>query len=198
MNPLRRPLEVVLAALALLMTGPIILVSAALIYLNDRGPVIHRRRVMGIGGGEFDAFKLRTMRVDADIWLDRLPGLRERYEVDQKLEDDPRVTAVGRTLRRLSIDELPQLVNVLRGQMSLVGPRMFHPTELQYYGSHAAEILSVPPGITGLWQVSGRKNLDRARRVELDLRYVRERSLRMDALILVRTITAVGRGGGAY
>ena len=198
MNPLRRPIEVVLAALVLLMTSPITLVSAALIYLNDRGPVIHRRRVMGIGGEEFDAFKLRTMRVDADQLLMRHPELSRPHEDQHKLRDDPRVTPVGRPLRRLSIDELPQLLNVLRGEMSLVGPRIFHPSELSFYGADAAEIISVAPGMTGLWQVSGRQTLNRSRRVELDLTYVRERSLRLDALILLRTIAAVLRGRGAY
>lgn len=195
---MRRPIELALAALALIVTSPITVVSAALVYLQDRGPVIHRRRVVGVRGREFDAFKMRTMRVDADEWLATKPELLERFHAHHKLERDPRVTLIGRTLRRFSIDELPQLVNVLRGEMSLVGPRMFHPSELPQYGDAAQEILSVPPGITGLWQVSGRQELDRAARVKLDLQYVRERSLKLDLVILLKTIPAALRGRGAY
>jgi lipopolysaccharide/colanic/teichoic acid biosynthesis glycosyltransferase len=197
-NYLSRPIELALAALTLIVSSPITALSAALVYLQDHGPVIHRRRVIGVGGREFDAFKLRTMRVDADQWLATQQDLLERFETHHKLEQDPRVTPIGRILRRFSIDELPQLVNVLRGEMSLVGPRMFHPSELPQYGDAAQEILSVPPGITGLWQVSGRQELDRAARVELDLRYVRERSLKLDLLILLKTIPAALHGRGAY
>ena len=195
---MQRPIELALAALALIVTSPITAVSAALIYFQDRGPVIHRRRVVGVGGREFNAFKLRTMRLDADGWLATQPELLKRFHAHHKLEQDPRVTPIGRTLRRFSIDELPQLVNVLRGEMSLVGPRMFHPSELAQYGDAAQEILSVPPGITGLWQVSGRQELDRAARVKLDLKYVRERSLKLDLLILLKTIPAAVQGRGAF
>lgn len=198
MKPLHRPLELALTALALIITSPIAAVAAALVYFQDRGPVLHRRRVVGVGGREFDAFKLRTMGVDADHWLATQPDLLESFQAHHKLEADPRVTPIGRTLRRFSIDELPQFVNVLRGEMSLVGPRMFHPSELSQYGAAAQEILSVPPGITGLWQVSGRQELDRAARVKLDLKYVRERSLKLDLLILLKTIPAAVQGRGAF
>jgi lipopolysaccharide/colanic/teichoic acid biosynthesis glycosyltransferase len=138
------------------------------------------------------------MRVDADGWLARQPQLLAQYQENVKLPDDPRVTRVGRILRKFSIDELPQLVNVLRGEMSLVGPRMLHPSELERYGDLGPERLAVKPGITGLWQVSGRQELDYGERVELDRRYLRERSLKLDIEILLQTIPAVLRGRGAY
>lgn len=194
---MRRPVEVLIAFMLLLVTSPIVATAACLIVAFDGGPAIHRRRVVGVHGKEFDAFKLRTMRVDADAWLDARPELLEDFQGRYKLDNDPRITPVGRTIRRWSIDELPQLLNVLSGQMSLVGPRMFHPSELGQYGKDAPEILSVPPGITGLWQVSGRQELDRASRIALDLAYVRDRSLRRDFVILMKTFPAVIGGQGA-
>lgn len=194
---MRRSIELPLAALALVLTSPVILASAALIYFYDRGPILYRRRIVGLSGKQFDAYKLRTMRVDADEWLAGQPELLKSFQAHYKLEGDPRVTPIGRILRRLSIDELPQLLNVIRGEMSLVGPRMFHPSELVYYGDVAKEILSVRPGITGLWQVSGRQGLGRAARVGLDLEYVRKKSLRLDLLILLKTIPAALGGRGA-
>jgi lipopolysaccharide/colanic/teichoic acid biosynthesis glycosyltransferase len=194
----RRVLGIVVAALGLLLAGPLLALAALLVWLEDRGPFLYRRRVLGLGGREFDALKLRTMRVDADNWLTGQPELLAQYQENVKLQDDPRVTRVGRILRRLSIDELPQLVNVLRGDMGLVGPRMIHPSELERYGEMGAERLSVRPGITGLWQVSGRQDLSYAERIELDRRYLRERSLRLDIEILLRTLPAVLRGRGAH
>jgi lipopolysaccharide/colanic/teichoic acid biosynthesis glycosyltransferase len=194
----RRVLDIVVAALGLLLAGPLLALAALLVWLEDRGPFLYRRRVLGLGGREFDALKLRTMRVDADNWLTGRPELLAQYQGNVKLQDDPRVTRVGRILRRLSIDELPQLVNVLRGDMGLVGPRMIHRSELERYGEMGAERLSVRPGITGLWQVSGRQDLSYAERIELDRRYLRERSLRLDIEILLRTLPAVLRGRGAH
>jgi lipopolysaccharide/colanic/teichoic acid biosynthesis glycosyltransferase len=194
----RRTMDVTGASIGLLLVGPLIAISAALVWLEDRGPVLHRRRVLGRGGREFDAFKLRTMRVDADDWLARQPELLAQYQENVKLQGDPRVTLVGRILRKLSIDELPQLVNVLKGDMSLVGPRMIHPSELKRYGSFGLDRLAVKPGITGLWQVSGRQELDYGERIQLDRRYLSERSLRLDIEILFRTLPAVLRGRGAH
>jgi lipopolysaccharide/colanic/teichoic acid biosynthesis glycosyltransferase len=192
----RRAIDVVVAALALALTSPLLAVASALIWLEDRGPVFHRRRVLGRHGVEFDALKLRTMRVDADGRLEASPELRRRYERNVKLDDDPRVTRVGRVLRKLSFDELPQFVNVLRGEMSVVGPRIIHRSELERFGSFGPERLSVRPGITGLWQVSGRQQLAYERRVELDREYLRRRSLRLDLWLMLRTVPAVlGRTG---
>ena len=186
------------AALILLVSSPITALAAAAIVLNDGGPVIHRRRVLGLDSREFDAFKLRTMRLDADAWLASRPELLRQYQAGVKLENDPRITRVGALLRGASIDELPQLVNVLRGEMSLVGPRMIQPGELERFGPLGPMRLSVRPGITGLWQVSGRKNLTYEERVELDRQYLERRSLRLDLSILLRTIPAVLGRRGAY
>jgi lipopolysaccharide/colanic/teichoic acid biosynthesis glycosyltransferase len=151
-----------------------------------------------VGGGEFDAFKVRTMLVDADRILASDPELRQQYAANNKLTDDPRITRVGRWLRPLSIDELPQLINVLRGEMSLVGPRMISPGELKDWGDTIPLLLSVRPGITGTWQVSGRQVLTKADRVRMDGEYVLNLSLRNDASILLRTIPAVLSRQGAY
>ena len=194
----RRAMDVTGGVLGLAMAGPLLALAALLVWLEDRGPFLYRRRVLGLGGREFDAFKLRTMRVDADDWLTRQPQLLAEFRKNVKLQHDPRITRVGRILRKFSIDELPQLANVLRGNMSLVGPRMIHPSELERYGDFGPERLAVKPGITGLWQVSGRQDLDYADRIELDRRYLMERSLKLDIEILLRTIPALLRGRGAY
>jgi lipopolysaccharide/colanic/teichoic acid biosynthesis glycosyltransferase len=195
---IRRTMDITGATIGLLLAGPLLALAAFSLWLEGRGPLLYRRRVLGRGGREFGAFKLRTMRVDADGWLARQPQLLAQYQQNVKLQDDPRVTRVGRILRKFSIDELPQLINVLRGEMSLVGPRMLHPWELERYGDLGPERLAVKPGITGLWQVSGRQELDYAERIELDRRYLRERSLKLDIEILLQTIPAVLRGRGAY
>jgi len=195
---IRRTMDITGATIGLLLAGPLLALAAFFLWLEDRGPFLYRRRVLGRGGRQFDALKLRTMRVDADNWLAGQPELLAQYQENVKLQDDPRVTRVGRLLRRLSIDELPQLVNVVRGDMGLVGPRMIHPSELERYGEMGAERLSVRPGITGLWQVSGRQDLSYAERIELDRRYLRGRSLRLDIEILLRTLPAVLRGRGAH
>jgi len=185
-----------LPALALL--SPLFALIALLVRLDSPGPIFYRRRVMGRGGTQFDAFKFRTMFVDGDTILARHPELLAELQRDQKLRNDPRVTRVGRWLRKYSLDELPQLFNVLAGQMSLVGPRMISPPELARYGDAAADLLSVKPGITGLWQVSGRSDLAPQERVRLDLQYVHSRSFWLDLKLLLLTIPAIVRGRGAY
>ena len=194
---IRRLIDIVGASLGLVLSSPLLAFTALLIWLEDRGPVLYRRRVLGFCGREFDAFKLRTMRVDADAWLAAQPQALAQDQDSVKLRRDPRVTRVGHILRKSSIDELPQLVNVLRGDMSLVGPRMIHPSELERYGDLGPERLAVKPGVTGLWQISGRGELDYAERVELDRRYLKERSLKLDIKILLRTVPAVLGGRGA-
>jgi len=170
-----------------------------LIKLDSPGPVIHRRRVLGVGGRQFDAFKFRTMHMDGDRILGRNPELLVELQSEEKLKDDPRITRLGRWLRRYSIDELPQLFNVLLGQMSLVGPRMISPQEALRYGHHKSNLFTVKPGITGLWQVSGRSDLSYDERVRLDMHYIRNYSIWLDFHILfVKTASAVIRGRGAY
>ena len=191
-------LDVLLSAIGVLILSPLLVALALIVRLDSPGPVLYRRRVMGLGRTQFDALKFRTMRVNGDALLDQYPELKARLAQDHKLRNDPRVTRSGRWMRKLSLDELPQIFNVLRGQMSLVGPRMISPPELARYGDDADELLTVRPGITGLWQVSGRSDLDRGDRVKLDMQYVRTRTVGMDLKLLLLTIPAVIKGQGAY
>ncbi len=199
---LKRAVDVAAACLGLALLSPLLLCLALIVRLDSPGPVLHRRRVLGRGGGEFDAYKFRSMAVDGDALLAAAlagrPDLRDELAREQKLRDDPRVTRCGRWMRRLSFDELPQLLNVLRGQMSVVGPRMISPPELAHYGPLAPELLTVKPGLTGLWQISGRSELGRAERVRLDIQYVRTRSTLLDLKLLLLTVPAVLTGKGAY
>jgi lipopolysaccharide/colanic/teichoic acid biosynthesis glycosyltransferase len=182
----------------LILLSPLLLALALIVKLDSPGPVFHRRRVMGKGGTQFDAFKFRTMYVNGDAILAANPQLKAQLEQDHKLADDPRVTRCGVWMRKLSLDELPQLFNVLKGQMSLVGPRMISPKELDRYGDNAAELLTVKPGITGLWQISGRSDLAPGERVRLDMQFIRTRNAWSDLKLLLMTVPAVLRGRGAY
>ena len=188
-----------LAALGLLLLWPVMCALALAVKLDSVGPVVHRRRVLGSRGRQFDAFKFRTMSVNGEQLLRERPGAAEELSANHKLKDDPRITGVGRWLRRYSLDELPQLLNVLFGQMSLVGPRMITPEEGAKYGSHRMNLLTVKPGITGLWQVSGRSDLTYEERVRIDMYYVRHYSIWLDLQILfIQTLPAVLRSRGAY
>jgi|OpeIllAssembly_1097287.scaffolds.fasta_scaffold41441_3 lipopolysaccharide/colanic/teichoic acid biosynthesis glycosyltransferase len=187
-----------LAAAAIAAASPLMLAVAILVWMTSPGPIIHRRRVAGLNGVEFDAFKFRTMVVDADRILASDPELRQAFERNFKLERDPRVTPIGRFLRKFSLDELPQFLNVLLGQMSVVGPRMLSPEEVGRYGVHVPTLLSVKPGLTGLWQVSGRQRTTFERRIELDVQYVERWSVWLDLWILLRTPVEVFRGTGAF
>jgi lipopolysaccharide/colanic/teichoic acid biosynthesis glycosyltransferase len=178
-------------------TAPLMLIAAALVKVTSRGPVFHRRLVLGHHGVPFHAFKFRTMVADADDQLHQDARLKQQYEISFKLAADPRVTPIGRVLRQSSLDELPQLFNVLRGEMSLVGPRIISPPELVRYGSDAERLLSVRPGITGLWQVSGRQLTSYDERVRLDMQYVQRRSIWLDLQILARTLPVVLSRRGA-
>lgn len=184
------------ALAVLLLLGPILLIVALLVRLDSAGPIIHRRRVVGVGNKTFDAFKFRTMRVNGDALL--TPELREELREQGKLKNDPRITRIGNFLRRTSIDELPQLVNVLLGQMSLVGPRMITVEELRHFGRWRHNLVTVRPGLTGLWQISGRSNLGYEDRVRLDMHYIRNYSLWLDLYIIYRTISVVVSGHGAF
>jgi lipopolysaccharide/colanic/teichoic acid biosynthesis glycosyltransferase len=192
-------LDVSVAAAGLLLLSPLFLAIAVLIKLDSPGPVIHRRRVLGVFGRTFDALKFRTMYQGGDALLAARPDLRSAINGEEKLRADPRVTRLGRWLRRSSLDELPQLWNVLRGQMSLVGPRMITPPEAARYGRHRMTLLSVKPGMTGLWQVSGRSDMNYEERVRLDMYYVRNYTVWLDLQILfIQTLPAVLLGRGAY
>lgn len=196
---LKALVEYPLTLAGIIALSPLLLTIALLVKLDSPGPVLHHRKVLGVGRKPFRAFKFRTMCLDGDAVLAQHPDARAALQRDHKLQDDPRVTRVGRWLRALSLDELPQLFNVLLGQMSLVGPRMIAPEELGKYGRHGINLHTVKPGITGLWQVSGRSNLSYEERVRIDMYYVRNYSIWMDLQILfVQTLPAVLKRRGAY
>ncbi len=187
-----------IALAAAIVGAPVLVLLAMAVKLDSPGPVLHRRRVLGLGGRPFDAYKFRTMHVDGDAILARRPELQAELAREHKLKDDPRVTRVGRVLRALSLDELPQLFNVLAGQMSIVGPRMIAPGEHAMYGQWDMNLLTVKPGITGLWQVSGRSDLTYDERVRLDMNYIRNWTIWLDLQLLLQTVPAVLGRRGAY
>ena len=194
----RRALEISMSLAGLLVLGVLLPALALAIRLDSRGPVIFRQVRLGKGGRPFTMYKLRTMTHDAE---GRLAEVRQLNIMDGptfKAKDDPRITRVGRLLRRFSLDELPQFWNVLRGDMAVVGPRPPLPTEWARFGAFERARLAVTPGITGLWQVSGRNHCPHERMVELDLEYVRRRSLWLDLWIIMRTVPSMFRGWGAY
>jgi lipopolysaccharide/colanic/teichoic acid biosynthesis glycosyltransferase len=198
-----RMLDVTLAAVVMIVLSPLLLLLALAIKLDSPGPAIFRQRRLGLDMRGFTVRKLRTMRHDADCaphrqYIARLiSGETDPDGSLCKLADDDRVTRVGSFLRRWSLDELPQLWNVLRGEMSLVGPRPAIPYELDHYEPAWFQRFSVKPGVTGLWQVSGRSRLSFREMVALDLEYVRNRSLRLNLRILLKTLRAVVDGNGA-
>jgi lipopolysaccharide/colanic/teichoic acid biosynthesis glycosyltransferase len=193
----KRCLDLIGAAILLLILLPVFAALAALILIDDSTPIFFRRRVVG-KRGEFDAFKFRSMRRDADEVLKRDPVLRAEFEQNFKLKEDPRLTKFGAILRKHSLDELPQLFNVLLGQMSLVGPRMITAPELEKYGPFKELLLSVRPGITGYWQVNGRQEVAYQERVAMDVHYIENWSLWLDLKILFLTPLKVLKREGAY
>ena len=194
---LKRALDLTIALPLVLLLSPVFVVIGLLVALEDGWPVIYRRRVVG-KEGEFDAYKFRSMRKDADAILAASPCLKLEFERNFKLQDDPRITAVGKMLRKLSLDELPQLLNVIKGQMSVVGPRMVCAAELGKYRSHRQLLLTVKPGLTGYWQVNGRQRVGYEERVKMDMYYIQNWSLGMDIGILLRTPIKVFQRDGAY
>jgi len=199
MNKLLKLLfDYILTIPGLLIISPVLALIAIAIKLDSPGPAIHRRRVMGVNGTEFDAYKFRTMLINGEEILSKYPHLQQELAQNHKLKNDPRITPLGRILRRLSLDELPQLLNVLRGEMSLVGPRMISPKEMKKYYQWGINLLTIKPGITGLWQVSGRSDISYEERVRLDMHYIRNWSIWLDLQLLWRTLPAVLKSHGAY
>jgi len=186
------------SSLLILLSAPVMLAVAWAISVEDGGPVLFRQRRTGLKGEDFDCLKFRSMVVDAEQRLDGLQAHNHGAGVLFKLKDDPRITRVGRFIRRFSLDELPQFFNVLSGRMSLVGPRPALPSEVARYQEHVLRRLDVRPGMTGLWQVSGRSDLPWDETVRLDLYYVDNWSMLQDLNILGRTFGAVVRPRGAY
>lgn len=201
---LKRTGDILFSLTVLTLGSPVFLALALLVKISSRGPVFYVQQRVGRDYRSFGCIKFRTMRRDADRILSRLlsesADLQEEFRNDFKLRNDPRITRLGRFLRRSSLDELPQFLNVLRGEMSLVGPRPIVRQELPRYGDRMEEVLAVRPGLTGLWQVSGRNNLSYDERVALDLRYARHRSMWLDLSIIARTIGVIldPRDRGAY
>jgi len=186
------------AAAGLILLSPLLITVAVMIRLHDRGPALFTQTRVGKDGRVFRIYKFRTMIVDAEQRKQELLGQHDRDHVLFKLRKDPRVTAVGTHLRRWSVDELPQLINVLIGDMSLVGPRPALPDETEQYAGHVRRRLVVKPGLTGLWQVNGRSDLSWDESVRLDLRYVENWSFALDIQILWKTISVLVGGSGAY
>lgn len=183
----KRLLDIILSALGILFLLPVFLIIMLCIKFDDGGQLFHFREIIGLHGRRFRALKFRTMIPDADTYLAAHPELMRKFQQNMKLERDPRITRIGHFLRKTSLDELPQLFNVLFGQMSLVGPRMIHPSELPRYGEWATKRLSVRPGITGLWQISGRQRTSYEERIMYDMKYIDSRSCINDFVILVKT-----------
>ena len=192
---IKRAGDILFSLLVLALGAPLLLLLALLVKLSSQGSILYSQRRIGRGYKGFGCLKFRTMRKDADRVLHAVlaadPALRAEFERDHKLRNDPRITPLGKLLRRSSLDELPQFINVLKGQMSVVGPRPIVWEELRRYGDAMDEVLAVRPGLTGLWQVSGRNNLSYGKRVRLDLHYVRHRSFWMDLRIILRTIGVI-------
>ena len=183
----KRLTDIILSAFGILILIPVFLAIMVCIKLADGGKILHFREIIGRHGRRFYALKFRTMIPNADAYLAKHPELMRKYQQNMKLERDPRITRVGKFLRRTSLDELLQLFNVLVGQMSLVGPRMIHPSELPRYGKWAQKRLSVKPGITGLWQISGRQRISYEDRIMYDMRYIDTCSYKHDLGILFKT-----------
>lgn len=198
---LKRIMDLAIAGAALVLAAPVMIVVGLLIKVTAGGPAVFSHRRVGFGGSSFDCYKFRSMVANSDevlkAYLESNAHARKEWEETHKIRNDPRVTLFGRLLRKSSLDELPQLINILRGDMSCVGPRPIVEDELRRYGEHQAEYLAARPGLTGLWQVSGRSSMDYNNRVALDSHYVRNWSIWLDIVILLRTIVAVMRVGRA-
>jgi exopolysaccharide biosynthesis polyprenyl glycosylphosphotransferase len=195
---LKTMIDYLLTSILVLLLWPFLILIGILIKLDSPGPIIHRRRVMGTNGSQFDAFKFRTMYVNGDEILEQFPDLKLKLDREHKLKDDPRATRIGKILRKYSLDELPQFFNVLLNQMSLVGPRMISPPEMNEYGKWGTNLLTVKPGISGIWQINGRSDVSYDERVNLDMYYIRNWTIWADIYILFATIPAILRKKGAY
>lgn len=197
----KRIFDITLATFMLILMFPVMLITALAVAITSPGPILFKQERVGCRGRSFACLKFRSMRVDAENRLISLlkerPELLREWECNQKLQRDPRITRLGAFLRISSIDELPQLINVIRGDMSLVGPRPIVPSEVPKYGRHILSYFAVKPGLTGIWQVTGRNNSTYARRVAADVIYARSHSLWLDMKIIALTVPAVLTGRGS-
>ncbi|HEX8044455.1 sugar transferase [Rhizobium sp.] len=199
---LKRGFDVTAALMGLILISPLFLMLMLLVKLSDRGPIFYGHRRIGHNGKTFGCLKFRTMVVDGDrvlqAYLHANPRAMDEWRATRKLQNDPRVTLVGAVLRKLSLDELPQLINIIRGEMSVVGPRPVVEDELERYETSAIYYLQSRPGLTGLWQVSGRNDVSYESRVAFDTHYVKNWSLSSDMMIIAKTIPAVCLSRGSY
>ncbi|WHE06051.1 sugar transferase [Thermoanaerobacterium thermosaccharolyticum] len=198
----KRLIDFVLSFVAIIILSPLFFILAILIKIDSKGPVFFVQDRIGLNGKLFKAYKFRTMILNAEEillkWLEENPEIRDEYLINHKLKDDPRITRIGRFLRKTSLDELPQLFNVLKGDMSLVGPRPYLVRELNDVSSYAKYLWRVPPGITGLWQINGRNDVDFEGRLKMDMQYISNWNIWLDLNILFKTIPAVLKKDGAY
>lgn len=183
----KRILDFVLSALGLMLLSPLLLIVAILIKIESKGPAIFSQKRVGLNGREFKMYKFRSMVINAEKLKEKLEKKNEMSGPMFKIKDDPRVTKIGKFIRKTSIDELPQLINILKGDMSLVGPRPSLPNEVAKFEPWMLDRLSVKPGLTCYWQVSGRNNIDFIEWMELDLKYVNERSFLLDLKLIFKT-----------
>ncbi len=195
---LKRLIDIVGAIVGIIVFSPFMIAAAVAIKLEDGGPIFYRQTRIGKDGKPFEIIKFRSMRLDADRIKKELLDKNETGGPTFKMKNDPRITKVGRIIRKLSIDEMPQFFNVLKGEMSLVGPRPPIPDEVAQYGPHERRRLDVKPGLTCIWQVSGRSDIPFEGQVLLDIQYIRKRSLWEDITLILKTIPAVLLGRGAY
>jgi lipopolysaccharide/colanic/teichoic acid biosynthesis glycosyltransferase len=195
---LKRCFDIILSVILIFILSPIFLLTALLIKLEDRGPVIYCQQRVGIKGKRFTIYKFRSMITNAERVRDELNDLNETQSIIFKIRKDPRLTRTGRIIRKFSIDELPQLFNILKGDMSIVGPRPPLPSEVSKYRLRDLKRLDVTPGLTCFWQVSGRSNINFDGQVDLDLQYIESQSIWTDIKLLFKTIPAVLTGRGAY
>lgn len=202
-NALKRLFDVIFSVLVLVVTFPLMVFIALSVRFSSKGNIVYAHERIGRGGKPFRCYKFRTMHSDADTRLKEIlegcPILKNEWEQTQKLRKDPRVTPIGKFLRQTSLDEFPQFWNVLRGDLSIVGPRpVVHHEVTQHLGPKAAKILSIRPGLTGLWQVSGRSDISYAHRIKMDEQYVDSQSIYLDLKIISKTIPCMFFSKGAY
>lgn len=192
----KRLLDITLSLIGIVILMPIFLIIALCIKLSDGGRILYHREMIGLRGRHFRMLKFRTMIPNADTYLEERTDLIQKFQQNMKLENDPRVTRIGRFLRKTYLDELPQLFNVVVGHMSLVGPRAIHQRELPLYGEHAEKRHSVKPGLTGLWQISQDRHRCYEDRIPLDMQYIYTCSFMLDLLILLKTLKVLIAGSG--
>lgn len=199
---LKRLFDILFSLVVLLVGSPILALISIMIKATSEGPVLYKQKRLAHGKETMYIYKFRSMISNAEEVLQDLlasdPKLKEEFERDYKLKDDPRITKVGRFLRRTSLDELPQVINILKGDMSWVGPRAIVPDEIEKYGEYSSTILRVPPGLTGYWQTNGRNDLDYEERIKLDIYYINNWSFLLDIIIILRTIPCMFSRKGAY